>query len=116
MKPGTSTTREPVQTVGTDALTLNFVVSYIPSMENKSQTTKFKNLLLEDIMNQLMSFQPVVRNGWAIKFSTHRDDNILLIFTSVYTARTVVRYFTEEQDAVKFINFMMTQDPQAQNK
>jgi hypothetical protein len=67
-------------------------------------------------MNQLMSFQPVVRNGWAIKFSTHRDDNILLIFTSVYTARTIVRYFTEEQDAVKFINHMMAQDPQTKNK
>lgn len=59
-----------------------------------------------------MSFHPVVRNGWAIKFSTHRDDNILLVFTSVYTAKTVVRYFTDEQDAVKFINFMMTQNPQ----
>ena len=81
-------------------------------MENKSKTTTFKNLLLEDIKNQLMSFHPVVRNGWAIKFSTHRDDNILLIFTSVYTAKTVVRYFTDEQDAVKFINFMMTQNPQ----
>ena len=81
-------------------------------MENKSKTTTFKNLLLEDIKNQLMSFHPVVRNGWAIKFSTHRDDNILLIFTSVYTAKTVVRYFTDEQDAVKFINYMMTQNPQ----
>ena len=81
-------------------------------MENKSKTTTFKNLLLEDIKNQLMSFHPVVRNGWAIKFSTHRDDNILLVFTSVYTAKTVVRYFTDEQDAVKFINFMMTQNPQ----
>ena len=81
-------------------------------MENKSKTTTFKNLLLEDIKNQLMSFHPVVRNGWAIKFSTHRDDNILLIFTSVYTAKTVVRYFTDEQDAVKYINFMMTTNPQ----
>lgn len=59
-----------------------------------------------------MSFQPVVRNGWAIKFSTHRDDNILLIFTSVYTAKTVVRYFTDEQDAVQFINYMMAQNAQ----
>lgn len=59
-----------------------------------------------------MSFHPVVRNGWAIKFSTHRDDNILLIFTSVYTGRTIVRYFTDEQDAVSYINFMMTQNPQ----
>ena len=81
-------------------------------MENKSKTTTYKNLLLEDIKNQLMSFQPVVRNGWAIKFSTHRDDNILLIFTSVYTAKTVVRYFTDEQDAVRFINYMMAQNAQ----
>ena len=85
-------------------------------MENKSKTTTFKSLLLEDIKNQLMSFHPVVRNGWAIKFSTHRDDNILLVFTSVYTAKTVVRYFTEEQDAVKFINYMMTTNPQEDDR
>jgi hypothetical protein len=85
-------------------------------MENKSKTTTFKSLLLEDIKNQLMSFHPVVRNGWAIKFSTHRDDNILLVFTSVYTAKTIIRYFTEEQDAVKFINYMMKTNPQEQNR
>jgi hypothetical protein len=85
-------------------------------MENKSKTTTFKSLLLEDIKNQLMSFHPVVRNGWAIKFSTHRDDNILLVFTSVYTAKTIIRYFTEEQDAVKFINYMMKTNPQEHNR
>lgn len=59
-----------------------------------------------------MSFRPVSRNGWAIKFSTHRDSNILLVLTSLYTGQTLVRFFTEESEAVKFINMMMTKNPQ----
>jgi len=56
------------------------------------------------------SWLPVNRNGWWIKFSTTFDSNILLVFTSKYTGQTVVRFFGEEDDAVKFINYMVTQD------
>lgn len=63
-----------------------------------------------------MSFQAVVKNGWAIKFSTHRDSNILLIFTSVYTGQTIIRYFKEEQDAVIFINYMMHKNPEEEHE
>jgi hypothetical protein len=65
-----------------------------------------------DIRNNSKSFSPVVRNGWAIKFSVYREDNILLIFTSCYTGQTIVRYFTNEEDAVDYINFISEQDPQ----
>jgi len=85
-------------------------------MENKSKRITLKSLLVKDITAYLMSFQPVIRNGWLIKFSTHRDSNILLIFTSVYTKQTVIRYFTDEQDAVMFINYMMTKDPQEEHE
>lgn len=65
-----------------------------------------------DIRNNSKSFSPVVRNGWAIKFSVYRENNILLIFTSCFTGQTIVQYFTNEDDAVDFINFVCEQNPQ----
>jgi hypothetical protein len=56
------------------------------------------------------SWLPVNRNGWWIKFSTTFDSNILLVFTSKYTGQTIVRFFNEENEAVKFINYMVGQD------
>jgi hypothetical protein len=65
-----------------------------------------------DIKNNYKSFQLIIRNGWAIKFSVYRGENILLVFTSTFTCQTVVRYFTNEDDAVDFINFITAQNPQ----
>lgn len=53
------------------------------------------------------SFAPVNRNGWWIKFSTNGDNSILLMFTSMFTGQTVVRFFQEEDEAVGFINFVV---------
>lgn len=64
-----------------------------------------------DIRNNSRSFSPVIRNGWAVKFSVYRDDNILLLFTSCFTGQTIVRYFNDEDDAVDFINFVTEQNP-----
>ena len=58
-----------------------------------------------------MSFMPVNRNGWWIKFSTSRDGNVLLLFTSAFTGQTVVRFFELEDEAVKFVNFITECDP-----
>jgi hypothetical protein len=65
-----------------------------------------------DIKNNYKSFQLIIRNGWAIKFSVYRDENILLVFTSTFTCQTVVRYFTNEDEAVDFINYITAQNPQ----
>ena len=54
-----------------------------------------------------MSFAPVNRNGWWIKFSTSKDNSILLLFTSMFTGQTIVRFFQEEDEAVHFINFIV---------
>jgi hypothetical protein len=81
-------------------------------MDNKSQ---FSTLLKKDIMANHKSFQPVVREGWAIKFSTLRESNILIIFTSLYTGQTIVRYFIAEEDAVMFINYMAFKDPKEEH-
>jgi hypothetical protein len=63
-----------------------------------------------EIENRLMSFAPVNRNGWWIKFSTLRETNVLLLFTSKYTGQTILRYFDHEDDAVEFINFIIAHD------
>jgi hypothetical protein len=65
-----------------------------------------------EIKSKSKSFSPVTRNGWAIKFSIYRDFNILLVFLSLYTGQIIVRYFTEEDEAVKYINFVTAQDAQ----
>jgi hypothetical protein len=77
---------------------------------NKIPQFEIKSLLIKDLMINLKSFHPVVHEGWLIKFSTHRDLNILLTFVSIYTSQTVVRYFTSEEEAVIFINYIMNKD------
>jgi hypothetical protein len=64
-----------------------------------------------EIKNNSKSFSPVIKNGWAIKFSTYRDNNILLIFSSIHTGQTIVRYFTDEDDAVMYINYIIGKSP-----
>jgi hypothetical protein len=82
-------------------------------MEKKSfKLSSPRALLYMDIRNNYKSFQMVIRNGWAIKFSVYRGENILIMFTSTYTCQTVIRYFTNEDEAVEFINFITAQNPQ----
>ena len=82
-------------------------------MEKKPfKLTSPKAALMQDIRSNHKSFHLIVRNGWAIKFSVYGGENILLIFTSVFTGQTVVRYFGNEDEAVDFINFITAQNPQ----
>lgn len=61
------------------------------------------------------TWHPVERNGWIVKFSIFRDTNILLIMVSEYTAQTIIRYFTQEDEAVRFINYIIELDPSAEH-
>jgi hypothetical protein len=72
--------------------------------------SKLKNLQLE-IQSKSRFYQPVNRNGWWIKFSTYRDHYILLMIVSRYTAQTIIRYYLDEDEAVAFINFVTTCNP-----
>lgn len=79
-------------------------------MQKKSlpqANSKFQELSLK-----VTGWKPVLRNGWWIKFSVHNNENILLTFTSYYTGQTIIRYFTDENDAVGFINYVVMQDPE----
>lgn len=60
-----------------------------------------------EIMNHLRSWEVCERNGWFIKLSIHKDENILLMFISKYTAQTIIRYFTCEDEAVEYINYVI---------
>jgi hypothetical protein len=59
-----------------------------------------------------MSWQPIIRNGWIIKFSVFDSgSSILLLFVSNHTGHTIIRSFTDEDDAVNFINYVVQLDP-----
>jgi hypothetical protein len=77
-------------------------------MEKPTQviTQKFR-----EIANNTKFWSPVARDGWIIKFSVNRESNILLLFVSQFTGQTIIRYFTHEDEAVKFINFICDKDP-----
>lgn len=74
-----------------------------------SRMQKSQNYL--EVESNTKSFTLVNRNGWWIKFSVYNSYNILLVFTSMFTGQTIVRYYDNEDDAVKFINYVMESDP-----
>jgi hypothetical protein len=79
-------------------------------MQRKSSKVSQPKLRLE-IESKTKFWYPVSRNGWWIKFSTYRDHYILLMIVSKYTAQTIIRYYENEDEAVAFINFVTTCDP-----
>ena len=79
-------------------------------MQRKSSKVSQPKLRLE-IESKTKFWYPVCRNGWWIKFSTYRDRYILLMIVSQYTAQTIIRYYEDEDEAVAFINFVITCDP-----
>ena len=85
------------------------MVDEVTKNEEKSSKTA-QTLLMQQIRSNTSYFQPVVRNGWIIKFSVYMNSDILLLITSKYTGQTIVRYFLEEDDAVKFINMVISRD------
>jgi hypothetical protein len=76
-------------------------------MQRKSSKVNQPKLRLE-IESKTKFWYPVSRNGWWIKFSTYRDHYILLMIVSKYTAQTIIRYYENEDEAVAFINFIIT--------
>jgi hypothetical protein len=63
-----------------------------------------------DIIRNIRSWHPVVRNDWWIKFSVYKDQ-VLLFVVSTMTGETIVRYFNDEDEACEFINWVLNQDP-----
>ena len=65
--------------------------------------------LEKDIIKNIKSWQPIVRNDWWIKFSFYKD-RVLLFVVSTMTGETVVRYFNDEDEACVYINYILNQD------
>jgi lipopolysaccharide assembly outer membrane protein LptD (OstA) len=80
-------------------------------MKKEKLSIPDSTLLATHIAKNLQSWQTVERNNWVIKFSIYKS-NILLLFTSTYTGQTIVRSFLNEDLAVEYINFVVSQDPQ----
>jgi hypothetical protein len=66
-----------------------------------------------DIEHKTKFWKPIVKNGWWMKFSTYRDHYILLSVVSTHTCQAIIRYYENEDDAVQFINFITSCDPQS---
>ena len=75
-------------------------------MQKEPLSLIYRKILQQDIRKTMKTWNPILRNGWVIKFSIYRDENILLLFISKHTGQTFIRYFNEENDAVTFINFV----------
>jgi len=80
-------------------------------MEKKTRKGQKQSLGYSKIASLMSSYKPINRNGWWIKFSVVDGDNILLVFTSIFTGQTVIRHYTNEDDAVAYINFITECDP-----
>jgi hypothetical protein len=65
--------------------------------------------LEKDIIKNIKSWQPIIRNDWCIKFSFYKD-RVLLFVVSTMTGETVVRYFNDEDEACEYINYILNQD------
>jgi hypothetical protein len=75
-------------------------------MQNKFfKNTPSKKFL--DIAVKMKSWSPVVKDGWIIKFSLYKSDNVLVNIISQHTGQFIARYFTNEDDACLFITYIM---------
>ncbi len=82
-------------------------------MQKKSLNPEsLRSVLLQDIKSSSRSFSPIIRNGWAIKFSLYLDVNILLVFMSMHTGQIIIKYYDNERDAIKYINYVISKDAQ----
>jgi hypothetical protein len=79
-------------------------------MRNIQPTKRQPSKKFLDTALKTKSWQPVVRNGWIIKFSVYRDSNVLLTIISQYTGQVIIRHFTNEDEACMFINLVIALD------
>lgn len=72
------------------------------------------NASFSDKKTDLVSFIPIIKNGWLIKFSLYAETNVLVVFMSLYTHQIVVRYFDSEERAASYITFVVDHDAHKQ--
>jgi hypothetical protein len=63
-----------------------------------------------EVALETRSWNPVLRDGWVIKFSIYKDEYVLLTIVSKYTGQCIIRQFQKEDEAVLFINMVIMLD------
>ena len=64
-----------------------------------------------NVSYRVKSWDTVVRNGWHIKFSILDDcKNILVLFVSKSNGQSLIKSFSNENDACNFINYVINLD------
>jgi hypothetical protein len=76
-------------------------------MQKKTISKPIPSKRFLEFASRSKSWMPVSRNGWIIKFSSYRDNSILLFVVSQHTGQTIIRYFKDEDEACKFINLVI---------
>ena len=84
-------------------------MAFIHNRMKDQLSHSFRKILQLDVARNIQSWSHIVRNSWIIKFSVYKGC-ILLTFVSGITGQTVIRYFTDEDEACTFINFILTKD------
>lgn len=60
---------------------------------------------------KLTSFQPIRRGNWLMQFSFTSMNSIMLTASSATNpTNTFIRFFSDEEEAVSFIDFLAEQD------
>ena len=81
-------------------------------MQNNSpEPVKLPARIVQEIRDSFKSFKPIIRNGWIVKLSLHKENHILLVFMSTKTCQIVLRYFTDEMSAINYIEWLVEKDP-----
>ena len=78
-------------------------------MQERTQKNKLSRNFLDSAI-KTKSWQPVLKNGWIIKFSIYQENYVLLFFLSKNTGQLFVRQFADEDYACEYINYIVELD------
>lgn len=59
---------------------------------------------------KITTFQTVKRGNWLLRFSVTDMDSIMLLCSSTTTDNTFIKFFNSEEEAVSFVDFLVTQE------
>ena len=62
------------------------------------------------VPKNLVSFPTIRRGNWQLKASVYKDCQFLVVANNMVTDAFVIRTFDNDDDASKFINFLIDKD------
>lgn len=62
------------------------------------------------IAKNLVSFPAIRRGNWQLKASLYKDSQFLVVANNMVTDAFVIRTFDNDDEASKFINFLIDKD------